>query len=84
MPTKRDFQTELRRQLAHARNLGQTSLDVNAGKLHRDVGEYPGPDHRMPVCRDAMIDEMKPNDRILTQPPKGHDATLTIRYSLPR
>jgi 5-methylcytosine-specific restriction protein A len=85
VPTKQDFETELRRQLAHAHNLGKAHLDVNAGELHRDVGGYPSSDHRMPVCCDTMIEEMKnQNDRILAQPPKGRGASLTIRYRLPR
>jgi 5-methylcytosine-specific restriction protein A len=84
VPTKQDFETELRRQLAHAQNLGKSHLNVNAGELHRDVGEYPGRDHRMPVCCDVMVEEMNASDRILTQPPRGRGASLTIRYALPR
>jgi hypothetical protein len=82
--TKQDFETELRRQLAHAQSLGRPHLDVNAGELHRDVGGYPSSDHRMPMCCNAMLGEMIEKDRILNQPPKGAGASLTIRYRLPR
>jgi hypothetical protein len=81
---KQTFEVELRRQLAYARRLGKSYLDLNSGELHRDVGGYPGHNHRMPVCCDAMIDEMNSKDQVLSQPPKGRGASLTIRYLLPR
>jgi hypothetical protein len=82
--TKQMFETELRRQLTYAQRIGKAHVDLNSGELHRDVGGYPGHDHRMPSCCDAMIDEMNTRDRILTQPAKGRGASLTIRYTLPR
>jgi len=84
MPTSRDFERELLRQLAQAEESGNSYVDVNSGELHRDVGRYPGKDHRMPICCDAMVNSMKSGDEVLPQPPKGRGATLTIRYKLPR
>jgi 5-methylcytosine-specific restriction protein A len=58
--------------------------DVTLGNLHREVGGYPGPDHRMPVCCAAMRSAMCAADRVLSEPPKRNGASLTIRYVLPR
>ena len=79
-----DFERELQKQLAQAQVSNKQYVDVNSGELHRDVGGYPGKDHRMPTCCDTMIAAMKIGDEVLTQPPKGRGATLTIRYKLPR
>lgn len=61
-------------------------MDVNAGELHRRVGGYPGSNHRMPVSCEVMRSAMGSDagDIVLSQPPKGDGATLTIRYVLPR
>jgi hypothetical protein len=84
MPKKQDFEKELNRQLGVAQAQGKSHIDINSGELHRDVGGYPGRDHRMPICCDVMTNEMKGTDRILNQPKKGRGAGLTIRYLLPR
>jgi len=59
-------------------------VDVTSGELHGLVGGYPGKNHKMPVCCDVMRKAMQPGDSVLTSPPKGKGATLTIRYLLPR
>ena len=81
---KEGFQTALRETLKAAENLGLVAVDANSGNLHRRIGGYPGQDHRMPVCCDAMHDEMKVGDEIVSQPEKGKGASLIIRYQLPR
>jgi tetratricopeptide (TPR) repeat protein len=63
---------------------GRTFEDVVSGDLHRAVGDYPGPGHRMPLCCSVMTRAMRPGDRIVAEPPSGKGATLTIRYRLPR
>jgi len=78
------FEKELKRQIGVAQAQGKSHVDINSGELHRDLGGYPGPDHRMPICCNVMKNEMKRTDRILNQPSKGRGASLTIRYSLPR
>lgn len=83
-PTAEDFRRELHRQLAHAQASGADYVKINAGELHRDVGGYPGIDHRMPVCCEVMTSTMEDGDKIIDQPPKGKGARLTIRYRLPR
>ncbi len=84
MPTtasKEEFRREIRRQKAEARNAGKPHIDIRSGDLHKKIGGYPGPDHRMPVCCAAMRDEMEgTGDSILAQPPKGDGANLLIRY----
>jgi len=59
-------------------------VDVTSGELHRLVGGYPGKHHNLPTCCDVMTQAMQSSDRVLTSPPKGRGATLTIRYILPR
>lgn len=85
MPGKETFRSELRTLLREAELRGATHIDVNAGDLHRRLGGYPGPSHRMPVCCDAMYEQQRAGDIVLPgAPPKGKEAALTIRYALPR
>ena len=79
-----DFRAILGVILRGAERAGRSYVDINSGQLHRDVGGYPGPDHRMPVCCQVMRDAMRIGDEIVTVPPKGNGASLTIRYRLPR
>lgn len=83
-PKSDDFKNELRSELESAENKVKTYLDVKSGDLHRKVGGYPGPHHRMPVCCNVMRQMMNEGDEILEQPPKGNGANLVIRYHLPR
>jgi hypothetical protein len=41
VPTAKDLEHELQRQITAAVARGLKWLDVNAGELHRDVGGYP-------------------------------------------
>jgi len=84
MPTTDAFAAELRARLRRAERAGLAYLDVNSGQLHRDLGGYPGTPHNMPQCCDAMYAEQKTGDTIMSAPPKGKGASLTIRYRLPR
>ena len=84
MPSAAEFRQTLATTLHGASTQGLPYIDVIAGWLHEQVGEYPGPEHRMPVCCAVMRSEMRPGDLILDQPPKGVGASLTIRYFLPR
>ncbi len=83
-PTMNNFEKELADRFSRALEDGKTSINVNSGELHRALGGYPGPNHRMPVCCDAMYQEMRAGDQILNAPAKGKGASLTIRYLLPR
>jgi hypothetical protein len=79
-----DFRAALRRHLKTAEKGGEKFVHITSGKLHREIGGYPGPSHRMPVCCEVMRSEMTIGDRIIAAPKKGNGATLTISYRLPR
>ncbi|RJX29194.1 MAG: HNH endonuclease [Dethiobacter sp.] len=79
-PTAQDFQSALEEAFKSAQNQGEAYIDIKSGDLHKRVGEYPGSNHRMPVCCDIMKRNMKTADQILQQPPKGQGASLVIRY----
>jgi 5-methylcytosine-specific restriction protein A len=74
------FQRALTTWMANARKAGRASVRINAGALHRIVGGYPGPNHRMPLCCHVMRAQMRTGDRIISHPPKGNGASLTIEY----
>jgi|YelNatPaOPRAMG01_1025707.scaffolds.fasta_scaffold49725_2 hypothetical protein len=78
------FQMALEREFVLAQQKGESYVDVRAGDLHRKVGGYPGPSHRMPICCDVMLKNMQLGDKVLYQPPSGKGASLTIRYFSPR
>ena len=84
MPSTEDFRTTLRDVLTKADEYGFVAVDVNSGNLHRRVGDYPGNDHRMPMCCEAMYSEMKVKDSIISQPESGQGASVVVRYKLPR
>lgn len=84
MVSMEEFRAELRGQLSRAERRGATHIEINSGELHRAVGGYPGTRHRMPMCCEAMYQEHKDGDEVVSRPPKGKGASLTIRYRLPR
>ena len=84
VPTAEVFQNQLVILIENATNLGSSFIDVTSGDLHREVGGYPGHNHRMSTCCDVMKRNMKSGDTIISQPEKGKGATLVIRYLLPR
>ncbi len=83
-PTAKRFQSELDSIFALAQQEGKSFIEVKSGDLHRSVGGYPGPNHRIPLCCVVMKRNMKADDQILQQPPSGQGATLIIRFKLPR
>jgi hypothetical protein len=74
----------LRELLADAQRSGQGFIRVRAGDLHRRVGGYPGPSHKMPQCCRAMREAMSDADVVIESPPKAAGANLVIEYRLPR
>jgi len=78
------FRAKLDEVLAKAEGTGLVTVDVNAGYLHRLLGGYPGINHRMPVCCEAMRQALSPGDKVVAEPPSGKGASLTVRYRLPR
>jgi len=84
VPTADDFRLALRGKLRMAHKAGQDSLRVRSGDLHREVGGYPGPNHRMPSCCQVMRGEMHNGDKVIDEPPRGAGANLVIEYRIPR
>jgi hypothetical protein len=86
MPTAEDFKLELYRMILEAMKTEKEFVEINAGELHRRVGDYPGTNHRMAVCCKVMRSNFAPDvgDMIVKQSPSGQGASLTIRYLLPR
>ena len=84
LPTAAQFEEEIRREWTHAIAKDCGHLEVNAGELHRALGGYPGPNHRMPDCCQVMKRLMTSGDRIVSTPPSGQGSSLTIRYRVPR
>ena len=82
--TAEHFRKALQGQLARAEKQGKHHIDINSGELHRELGNYPGKNHSMPNCCQVMRAEMNNRDEIISEPPRGRGASLTIRYKLPR
>jgi hypothetical protein len=74
------FRNELSKILMNAKENNKDFVEVISGDLHRQVGEYPGRNHKMPTCCNVMKSMMKSNDEIISEPPKGKGATLKIKY----
>jgi 5-methylcytosine-specific restriction protein A len=85
MPTMDDFRREVIAQIARAQRQGRPHVEINAGELHRVVGDYPDAGaHRMPMACAALRELKTASDEIIFAPEGGNGASLTIRYKLPR
>jgi len=84
MPTSEDFRRELLKIFDRAEKEEKDSVEITSGELHREIGYYPGPNHRMASLCNVMRSLMQAGDDILYQPRKGRGAGLKIRYNLPR
>ncbi len=82
-PKEKDFQNEINNIINKAEQENLSYVEINAGSLHRKVGNYPG-DHRMPICCQVMRKNMGEFDTVLSEPEKGKGASLTVRYKIPR
>jgi len=77
-----DIKNVLDQKLNDAKQQGLREIQINSGELHRDIGDYPRPNHRMPMICKVLRDYMRRNDEIIEEPPKGQGASLTILYHL--
>lgn len=84
MVKKEEFADLIMRKLIDASAKQAKSIRLNAGELHRELGGYPSTRHALTSCCDAMYEARRPSDTIVSAPPKGRGATLTIEYKLPR
>lgn len=83
-PRAEDFRAELQRLITDARRESRSAVAISAGRLHRVVGGYPGPCHRMPICCRVMLGEMRAGDVVVAAPPSGQGASLEISYRTAR
>jgi hypothetical protein len=84
MPTADDFRNALNDKFRNAQDEERRSIRIRSRDLHIELGGYPGPNHRMPVCCHVMRSEMNDGDRVISSPPRGAGASLVIEYQLPR
>ncbi len=90
IPRKEDFMKKIEDLKKEARENKRKSIDINAGDLHKILGDFKGKDARMHSCCLALYDSMKPQDDIIELPKpqshnvetKGYGSRLTIRYNL--
>jgi hypothetical protein len=80
-PTAWDFQNRLMAILNGARQSGQSYVDVESDNLHKEVGGYPNPNHRLLVCCEVMRKLMRAGDSVVKEPASGQGAPLIIRYA---
>jgi 5-methylcytosine-specific restriction protein A len=84
VPTSEEFQAALDDRIARAWRQGMAHLEVKAGDLHREVGDYPGRSHRMPTCCHVLRRRMRAGDEVVREPEKGTGASLMVRYRVAR
>lgn len=85
MPTIEEFLDEIRSQLRAAELTGASEIELNAGQVHRKMGGYPGLNHRMKACCEALYAEMHDGlDEVLAAPGRRYGASVTVRFGLPR
>lgn len=83
-PGSVDFRIALDSVFRQSERKGMPYVDVKAADLHRQVGWYPGHNHRMRTCCNIMLQKQEPPDMILEKPRKLYGPSLKIRYRLPR
>ncbi len=80
LPTAWEFQNRLTAILNGARQRGKSYVDIESDNLHKQVGEFPNSNSRMPVCCEVMRRMMRTGDSVLTEPMSDQGAKLIIRY----
>ena len=79
-PTAWEIQNRLAAILNFARQSGQSYIDVESNSLQKQLANFSSSNRSMSLCRDVMIELMRPGDSILQQSTIGKSATLAIRY----
>ena len=84
VPKLGDYQRALRGMLNRAEGMGRTEIAIIAVGLDGEIVGFPGADHRMAMCCNALVAEMWSDDELLSAPPDGVGQSLTISFRLPR
>ena len=84
IPTKEDFKRVIKKAKMRAAANGEKHIHIHAKDIHIEIGHYPGPNHRMKTCCDAMYDSMNTSngDAVVSAPKSGNGASLIILYNL--
>ena len=61
-------------------NMKGDYINIVSGDIHRELGGYPGKNHSIPSCCQAMRNLMIDGDIVLYSPRKGNGASLEVRY----
>ena len=48
-------------------------IDLLSKEVHEREGGYPSKSHSMPKCCDAMFNQMRADDTVMSNPPNGKD-----------
>jgi hypothetical protein len=84
MVNSTSFRNALIEKFKESQKQGLAFIDIRSGDLHKELGDYPGPNSRMPVCCSVMRGLIDSGDIIVKSPLKGNGANLIIRYNIPR
>lgn len=76
------FRQGLLAQMSRAAKVGRIDVTINSGQLHRELGGNAGSMHALPLCCEAMQEELKSGDTLVLDRTNG--AGMTVRYRLPR
>lgn len=73
---------ELFEQYINRRNANMTFsfIELTSGDIHRNVGGYPGKNHKMVIGCNVMYKRIAGDDEVISAPPSGKGATATVRY----
>jgi len=69
--TKEAFEEYVDSQLKHVED---DYIDLLSKEVHEREGGHPSKSHSMPECCDAMFNQMRADDTVMSNPPNGKDA----------
>jgi hypothetical protein len=76
------YSQELSAEFGRAASRGKSHILINARELHSSLGDFPGSNDKLILCRLAMRSEMKAGDVMVVE--EDHLVGMTVRYVLPR
>lgn len=81
-PSTEDFKDIINIALRVSQAYEKNFRIITAKEIHSFIGGYPGVNHRIPNCCNAMRKLMIAGDEIIGSPQDG--ANFMIKYKLPR